>query len=128
MLDNIAIDHLVNHIYRDQFWTYDFGIWSCVPVGAGSRSYRRSCYFSGEISFGGKKIRQSYEAVARFQLENRAGNHDFLDREVKKGNGTWAAEKRELTHCIEGRGERQEGSVTLIKEKGQRGWGIEDEG
>ena len=28
-----------------------------------------------------------------------------------------AAEKRELTHCIQGNGGRQEGSATLIKEK-----------
>ena len=35
-------------------------------------------------SFGGKKTRQSYGTVARFQLENRAGNHDFWDRKVKK--------------------------------------------
>ena len=39
-----------------------------------------------------------------------------------------AAEKRDLTHCIEGIGGRQEGSFTLIKEKGQWGQGIEDEG
>ena len=39
-----------------------------------------------------------------------------------------AAEKRELTHCVQGSGERQEGLATLIKEKGQRGQGIEDEG
>ena len=38
------------------------------------------------------------------------------------------AEKRELTHYIEGSGGRQEGSATLIKEKKQRGRGIEDEG
>ena len=28
-------------------------------------------------SFGEKKLRQSYDAVARFQLESRAENHDF---------------------------------------------------
>ena len=28
-------------------------------------------------SFGEKKIRWSYDAVARFQLESRARNHDF---------------------------------------------------
>ena len=39
-----------------------------------------------------------------------------------------AAEKRELTHCIQGSDERQEGSATLIKEKEQRGQGIEDKG
>ena len=37
-------------------------------------------------------------------------------------------EKRELTHCIEGSGGRQEGSTTLIKKKEQRGSSIEDEG
>ena len=30
-----------------------------------------------KISFGGKKLRQSYDAVAHFQLESRARNHDF---------------------------------------------------
>ena len=35
-------------------------------------------------SFGGRKTRQSYDAVARFQLESSAGNHDFWDRKVKK--------------------------------------------
>ena len=34
--------------------------------------------FGREISFGGKNTRQSYDAVARFQLESRAGNRDFL--------------------------------------------------
>ena len=38
------------------------------------------------------------------------------------------AEKRELNHCIEGSGGRQEGSATLIKKKDQRGSSIEDEG
>ena len=38
------------------------------------------------------------------------------------------AKKRELNHYIKGSGERQEGSATLIKEKEQRGRGIEDEG
>ena len=41
------------------------------------------------------------------------------DKEVKEDDGTQAAEKRELTHCIEGSGGRQEGSTTLIKEKEQ---------
>ena len=35
---------------------------------------------------------------------------------------------REITHYIEGSTGRQEGSATLIKEKEQRGRGIEDEG
>ena len=39
-------------------------------------------------SFGGKKLRQSYDAVARFQLESRAENHDFQYRKIKEGNGT----------------------------------------
>ena len=33
--------------------------------------------FGGKISFGGKKLRQSYDTVACFQLESRAENHDF---------------------------------------------------
>ena len=35
-------------------------------------------------SFGGKRIRRSYDAVARFQLESRAENYEFWDRKVKK--------------------------------------------
>ena len=35
---------------------------------------------------------------------------------------------REFIHYIEGNDRRQEGSATLIKEKEQRGRGIEDEG
>ena len=34
--------------------------------------------------FSGKRTGRSYDAVARFQLESRAGNYDFLDRRVKK--------------------------------------------
>ena len=49
-------------------------------------------------------------------------------RKSKKGNGTRAAEKGELTHCIEGSSGRQEGSATLIKKKEQRGSSIEGEG
>ena len=33
--------------------------------------------FGRKISFGRKKLRQSYDAVARFQLQSRVGNHDF---------------------------------------------------
>ena len=40
--------------------------------------------FGRMISFGRRKLRQSYDAVARFQLESRAGNHDFWDRKLKK--------------------------------------------
>ena len=35
-------------------------------------------------SFGEKKLRHSYDAVACFQLESRARNHDFWDRKFKK--------------------------------------------
>ena len=35
-------------------------------------------------SFGRKKTGQSSDAVSRFQMESRAGNHDFWDRKVKK--------------------------------------------
>ena len=35
-------------------------------------------------SFGGKRTRKSYDTVARFQLESRAGNHDFWERKVKE--------------------------------------------
>ena len=35
-------------------------------------------------SFGGKKTRQSYDAIARFQLESRAGNCDFLGCESQR--------------------------------------------
>ena len=34
--------------------------------------------------FSGKRTGQSYDGVARSQLESRAGNHDFWDRKVKK--------------------------------------------
>ena len=44
--------------------------------------------FGGKISFGRKKLRQSYDVVAHFQLQSRAVNHEFLDRKVKYGNGT----------------------------------------
>ena len=73
-----------------------------------------------------KKIGQSYDDVARFQLESRARNQDFWDRKIKEGNGTRAAERRKLNHYIEGSGGRQEGSATLINKKEQRGSSIED--
>ena len=50
----------------------------------GPAATEEAASFGEEISFGGKKTRQSYDAVARFQLESRAGNHDFWDRKVKK--------------------------------------------
>ena len=75
-----------------------------------------------------RKTGQSYDDVARFQVESRAENQDFWDRKVKEGNGTRAAERRKLNHCIEGSGGRQEGSATLIKKKEKRGSSIEGEG
>ena len=44
----------------------------------GPAATEEAASFGGEISFGEKKIRRSYDTVARFQLESRAGNHDFL--------------------------------------------------
>ena len=44
----------------------------------GPAATEEAASFGGMISFGGKKLRQSYDAVACFQLESRAGNHDFL--------------------------------------------------
>ena len=35
-------------------------------------------------SFGGKRTRQSYDAVARFQLESKAENREFLGCESKR--------------------------------------------
>ena len=43
----------------------------------GPAATEEAASFGGKISFGGKKLRQSYDAVARFQLESRAGNHEF---------------------------------------------------
>ena len=43
----------------------------------GPAATEEAASFSGKISFGGKKLRQSYDAVARFQLERRARNHEF---------------------------------------------------
>ena len=50
----------------------------------GPAATEEAASFGGEISFGGKRTRQSYDAIARFQLESKAGNHDFWDRKVKK--------------------------------------------
>ena len=43
----------------------------------GPAAIEEAASFGGMISFGGKKLRQSYDAIARFQLERRAGNHEF---------------------------------------------------
>ena len=44
----------------------------------GPAATEEAASFGGMISFSGKKLRQSYDAVARFQLESRARNRDFL--------------------------------------------------
>ena len=51
-----------------------------------------------------------------------------LGEKSQEGNGTREAERRKLNHCIEGSGGRQEGSVTLINKKEQRGSSIKDKG
>ena len=50
----------------------------------GAAATEEAASFGGKISFEGEKLRQSYDAVARFQLQSRARNHDFWDRKVKK--------------------------------------------
>ena len=50
----------------------------------GPAATEEAASFGGEISFGGKKIRRSYDAVARFQLESRAGNRDFFRYESQR--------------------------------------------
>ena len=55
----------------------------------GPAATEEAASFGGEIIFGGKRTMQSYDAVARFQLESRAGNRDFFEmRKSRKGNGT----------------------------------------
>ena len=44
----------------------------------GPAATKEASSFDGKIIFGGKNLRQSYDTVARFQLESRAGNRDFL--------------------------------------------------
>ena len=53
--------------------------WSRVP-----QLQKKLLVLAERYSFGGKKTRQSYDAIACFQLESRARNHDFWDRKVKK--------------------------------------------
>ena len=48
----------------------------------GPAATEEAASFGGMISFSGKKLRQSYDAVARFQLESRAGNRDFIQLSV----------------------------------------------
>ena len=53
--------------------------WSRVP-----QLQKKLLVLAERYSFGGKRTRQIYDTVARFQLESRAENHDFWDRKVKK--------------------------------------------
>ena len=75
--------------------------WSRIP-----QLQKKLLILAEREKFSGKRTGRSYDAVARFQLESRAGNQDFWDRKVKEGNGTRAAERRKLNHCIEGSGGR----------------------
>ena len=50
----------------------------------GPAATEEAASFGGMISFSGKKLRQSYDAVARFQLESRARNRDFLRYESQR--------------------------------------------
>ena len=53
--------------------------WSRVP-----QLQKKLLVLAERYSFGGKKTRQNYDAVARFQLESRAGNRDFLGCESQR--------------------------------------------
>ena len=48
-------------------------------------------------SFGGKKLRQSYDAVAHFQLESRGGNHDFKIEKSRRQRYVSGREERAQT-------------------------------
>ena len=50
----------------------------------GPAATEEAASFGGMISFGGKKLRQSYDVVARFQLESRAINCEFLRYESQR--------------------------------------------
>ena len=50
----------------------------------GPAATEEAASFGRMISFGRKKLRQSYDVVARFQLESRAGNCDFLRYEIQR--------------------------------------------
>ena len=49
----------------------------CIMLEQGPAATEEAASFGGKISFGGKKLRQRYDAVACFQLESRDGNHEF---------------------------------------------------
>ena len=53
--------------------------WSKAP-----QLQKKLLVLAERYSFGGRKTRQSYDAIARSQLESRARNHDFWDRKVNK--------------------------------------------
>ena len=50
----------------------------------GPAATEEAASFGGMTSVSGNKLRQSYDAVARFQLESRAGNRDFLGCESQR--------------------------------------------
>ena len=53
--------------------------WSRIP-----QLQKKMLILAKREKFGEKRTGQSYDGVARFQPESRAGNHDFWDRKVKK--------------------------------------------
>ena len=48
-----------------------------VVLEQGPAATEEAASFGGKKSFGGENLRQSYNAIAHFQLESRAENHDF---------------------------------------------------
>ena len=53
--------------------------WSRIP-----QLQKRLRILAEREKFSEKRTGRSYDVVARFQLESRAGNYDFWDRRVKK--------------------------------------------
>ena len=53
--------------------------WSRIP-----QLQKKLLILAEREKFRGKRTGQSYDDVARFQLERRAENHDFWDRKVKE--------------------------------------------
>ena len=63
----------------------------------GPAAIEEAASFGGEISFGVKRIRQSYDTVARFQLQSRAENHDFLRYESQRKEMVPERPRREIS-------------------------------
>ena len=61
-----------------------YKVLACNLLEQGPAATEEAASFSGMISFSGKKLRQSYDAVARFQLDSRAENRDFLRYESQR--------------------------------------------